>query len=300
MKFDQGGCRVPAAKKTTISAVRRELGAAIRSFRKRAGYERLEDVAGFIDVSAVTMGRIEKGEAPIDRAHLAVLAEKYGLSNQEHEALTEMTRQTRGRRGTFPAYVSVKTRALLELEAEASDIHVVTTDLIPAHFQTERYMQALFEANGEGMAQERIDRLKKVRLDRQAILSQPRPPKVCAVIHEAALRIPLGGKEVMHEQLVHLAALSEHYNVEIQIQALAEGAYPNMGIEFLLMRLDNDPATDRVQVESVGDSFYRDRSVNTEPYRLAWERKRVAALSLPASKALILQAARDFAPGTDQ
>jgi hypothetical protein len=104
----------------------------------------------------------------------------------------------------------------------------------------------------------------------------------------------------MHEQLMHLAALCDLYNVEIQIQALAEGAYPHMGNEFVLMRLDNDPATDRVQVDTAGDNFYRDRSVNTEPYRLAWERKRVAALSLPASKALILQAARDFAPGTDQ
>lgn len=288
------------AKKTTTSAVRRELGAALRSYRRRAGFERLEDVAGFIDVSAVTMGRIEKGEAPIDRAHLAVLAEKYGLSNQDSEGLMEMARQTRGRRGTFPAYVSVKTRALLELEAEASDILMVTIDLIPAHFQTERYMQALFGGNGEGLAQQRIDRLKQVRLDRQSILSLLRPPKVCAVIHETALRIPVGGKEVMHEQLLHLAALCDLHNVEIQVQALAEGAYPNMGIEFVLMRLDNDPATDRVQVDTAGDSFYRDRSVNTEPYRLAWERKRVAALSLPASKALILQAARDFAPGTDQ
>jgi transcriptional regulator with XRE-family HTH domain len=286
--------------KKTVSSNRREVGAALRSFRRRAGFERVEDVAEFIDVSAVTMGRIEKGEAPIDRAKLGVLATKYKLNDHERDALTQLARETRGRRGTFPAYVSVKTRALLELEAEASELLMVNIDLVPAHFQTERYMQALFEGNGEGLPQSEIDRLKRVRLDRQAIFRQTRPPKMRAVIHEMALRLPVGGMDVMHEQLVHLAEVSDRPNIEIQVQPIEEGAYPNMGVEFLLMRLDNDPSTDRVQVQSPGDNFYRDRSVNTEPYRLAWERKRVAALSLPASKALILNAARDFAPVTGQ
>ena len=287
-----------AGKQKTVSSNRREVGAALRSFRRRAGFERVEDAAGFIDVSSVTMGRIEKGEAPIDRANLGVLAERYGLSDQERDALMELARQTRGRRGTFPAYVSVKTRALLELESEASEILIVTIDLIPAHFQTEHYMQALFESNGEGLPQKQIDRLKQVRLDRQAILTQSRPPKVRAVIHETALRLPVGGPVVMHEQLLHLAEVCDLPNVEIQVQASAEGAYPAIGTTFLLLRLDNDPSTDRVQVDSAGDNFYRDRTTNTEPYKLVWERKRVAALSLPASKALVLEAARGLAPPT--
>jgi transcriptional regulator with XRE-family HTH domain len=285
-----------AGKQKTVSSNRREVGAALRSFRRRAGFERVEDVAEFIDVSAVTMGRIEKGEAPIDRARLGVLAARYNLNEQERDALTELARETRGRRGTFPAYVSVKTRALLELESEATEVLVVTIDLIPAHFQTERYMQALFEGNGEGLSQQEIDRLKRVRLDRQAILTQPGPPKVRAVIHEMALRLPIGGAEVMHEQLLHLAEVSTLPNVEIQIQPTSAGMYPGIGIAFTLLRLDNDPSTDRVQMDSPGDNVYRDRPTITEPYRLSWERKRVAALSLPASKALILQAARDFAP----
>lgn len=285
-----------ASRGKTVSSNRREVGAALRSFRRRAGIERIEDAAGFIDVSAVTMGRIEKGEAPINRASLGVLADKYDLNDHERDALMELARQTRGKRGNFPAYFSVKSRAMLELEVEASDLLVVTTDLVPAHFQTERYMQALFENNGEGMPQEEIDRLKRVRLDRQNIFTQPNPPRVRAVIHETALRLPIGGAEVMHEQLTHLAELSELPNVEIQVQPIAEGAYPGMGVTFTLMRLDNDPATDRVQLNAPGDNAYRDRTTTTEPYRLIWERKRVAALSLPGSKALILDAAASFAP----
>lgn len=287
-----------AGKVKTVSSNRREVGAALRSFRKRAGIARLEDAAEFIDVSAVTLGRIEKGEAPINRASLGVLADRYGLDDHEREALMELARQTRGRRGTFPAYFSVKSRALLELEAEASDLLIVTIDLIPAHFQTERYMQALFEGNGEGMPQAEIDRLKRVRLDRQEILTQQKPPKVRAVIHETALRLPIGGAEVMDDQLLRLAEVSDLPNVEIQVQPSAAGMYPGIGIAFTLLRLDNDPSTDRVQIDSPGDNVYRDRTTTTEPYRMSWERKRVAALSLPASKALIMEVARDFASRT--
>ena len=58
----------------------------------------------------------------------------------------------------------------------------------------------MFEGNGEGLAPEEIERLTRIRHDRQAILTQPKPPKVRAVMHETALRLPVGGSEVMSER----------------------------------------------------------------------------------------------------
>jgi hypothetical protein len=212
----------------------------------------------------------------------------------------ELARETRARKGVFPAYMSLKTRALLELEVEATEILIVAIDVIPVYFQTERYIEALFEGGGEAMSLEDIADVIRVRRGRQAILTQPDPPVVRAIIHEMALRLPVGGAEVMHEQLLHLARLCDLSNVEIQVQPIEAGAYPLMSTSFLLVRLDNDPATDRVQVESPGDSIFRDRPGATEPYKLAWGRKQVSALSLPASKKLIRAIARSFAPGTGQ
>jgi transcriptional regulator with XRE-family HTH domain len=285
---------MPARK--TVSGNRRELGAALRSFRRRAGFKRLEDVHELIGVSSVTMGRIENGEAPVDRARLKVLSEAYNLTEAEFDGLLELAKQTRSNKGAFPTFVSVKARALLELEADASEILMVTIDLLPAYFQTERYTRALFESTGERLSSERMDELMSVRKGRQDNLVQPNPPTVRAVIHECALRLPVGGSEIMHEQLTYLASMCDLPNVEIQVQPSSAGAYPGMGIAFLLIRLDNNPATDRVQVASHGEGFFRDRKAATEPYRIAWERKRVAALSLPASKAVILDAARSYAP----
>ncbi|MDQ3406415.1 MAG: helix-turn-helix domain-containing protein [Actinomycetota bacterium] len=276
--------------KKTVSGNRRELGAALRSFRKRAGFTRVEDANDLIDVSAVTMNRIENGEAPVNRLRLTVLADAYHLSEAERDGLLEMAKQTRNRKGTFPAFVTVKTRALLELESEAAEILMVTIDLIPAYFQTERYTRALFESNGERLPPEMVAELMGVRQRRQDSLMKPKPPAVRAVIHETALRLPVGGSEVMREQLAYLASVCDLPNVEIQVQPTNAGAYPGMGSSFLLIRLDDDPASDRVQVSSHGDPFFRDRKSATEAYRVAWARKQVAALSLTASKAVILEA----------
>lgn len=281
-------------KRTRTSSVsqRKQLGAALRSFRRDAGIDR-EDAAEVIEVSPATMTRIERGETRLKRQDVLALADAYDIPEAERDALLEMLRETRMRRGQYPAIYSVKTRSALDMETDASEILYALIDLIPAHFQTEDYMRALFEA--ESLAPEHNDRIVASRIARQAILTQEHPPMFRAIIHENALRLPIGGPKVMHRQLVHLIELTALTNVEIQVQPINAGAYPGIGISFMLLRFGNDTAADLVQVEAHGDSFYRDRTGATEPYRLGWERRRVAALSLPASKALILDAATDMA-----
>jgi transcriptional regulator with XRE-family HTH domain len=278
---------------------RKQLGAALRSFRRDTGIDR-DDAAAMIDVSPATMTRIERGETRLKRQDVVALAEAYHIPDAERDALLEMLRETRMRRGQYPAFASVKTRSAVDMESDASEILYSLIDLVPAHFQTEEYMRALWLASGESLTPEHIDRQVASRLARQAILTQDHPPTLRAIIHEHALRLPIGGPAVMHRQLVHLAELAELPNAEIQIQPIDAGAYPGIGISFMLLRFDNDTAADLVQVEGHGDSFYRDRTNATEPYRLSWDRQRVSALSLPASKALILSAAADMQRRTEQ
>ena len=277
---------------------RKQLGAALRSFRRDAGIDR-EDAAELIEVSPATMTRIERGETRLKRQDVIALAEGYGIPAAEREALLEMLRETRMRRGQYPAFFSVKTRAALDMEADASEILYSLSDLVPAHFQTEDYMRALWLNNGESLSPEHIDQLAAARLARQAILTQDDPPLIRAIIHEQALRLPVGGSAVMHRQLLRLVELAKLPNVEIQVQPIEAGAYPGIGTSFMLLRFDHDTAADLVQVEAHGDSFYRDRPNATEPYRLAWDRQRVSALSLPASEALILSAAAEMERHTE-
>jgi transcriptional regulator with XRE-family HTH domain len=284
-----------------ISSVsqRKQLGAALRSFRRDAGIDR-EDAAAALEVSSATLTRIERGETRLKRQDVIALAEEYGIPTDERAALLEMLRKTRMRRGQYPATFSVKARSVLDMETDATEILFALVDLIPAHFQTEDYMRALWQASGDSSTPEHIDRLVATRLARQAVIAQDHPPMFRAIVHENALRLPVGGPTVMHHQLRHLAELTDLPQVEVQIQPVGAGAYPGMGTSFTLLRFDNDTAADLVQVDTHGDSFYRDRMHATEPYRLGWDRLRVSALSLPDSKALILRVAADMERQTRQ
>lgn len=275
---------------------RRQLGAALRSYRKDAGMDR-DAAAELIEVTGPTLTRKEGGQNRFKRQEVETLAKAYGVNAAEVGALVDLAREARAsmKRGEFPQFVPVKSRAFLELErSEAIEIRAVTTSLIPLYFQTEDYMRTLWLSNGELLPTDRVDELMSLRLDRQQIVIKPGAPKIRAIIHEFALRLPVGGPAVMREQLLRLAGACDLPNVEIQVQPIAAGAYPGMDSTFYLLKFPSGPASDMVQISTRTEMIYHDRPNTTEPYIVTWDRRAVAALNLPASKALILDAAAHF------
>jgi transcriptional regulator with XRE-family HTH domain len=280
---------------------RRQLGAAMRSFRKEADIDR-EKAAELIEATGPTLTRKERGESRFKRQEIEVLARAYGIGDDELAMLLELSREVRAgtKRGEFPMFVPLKSRAFLELErGDAVEILAVTLTLVPLYFQIEAYMRELWLRSGDLLAPGRIEELVDLRKARQQVLTKRNPPMIRVVVHETALRLPVGGPAVMREQLLHLASACDLPNVEIQVQPTSSGAYPGMDAAFDLLRFRNGPAGDVVQVHGHAESFYRDRETATEPYRVAWDRRMVAALDLQASKGLILDAATRFAGATD-
>jgi transcriptional regulator with XRE-family HTH domain len=275
---------------------RRQLGAALRSYRKDAGMDR-DAAAELIEVTGPTLTRKEGGQNRFKRQEVETLAKAYGVRAAERGALIDMAREVRAstKRGEFPLFVPVKSRAFLELERDdAIEIRTATLSLIPLYFQTEDYMRTLWLNNGDLLTTDRIDELVRLRMDRQQVVTKPGAPKIRVIIHEFALRVPVGGPAVMREQLLRLAAACDLPNVEIQVQPIAGGAYPGMDSIFYLLRFPSGPASDMVQIHTQYETFYRDRTNSTETYIVAWDRRAVAALNLQASKTLILAAAAHF------
>src|SRR5512146_2846121 len=94
-------------------------------------------------------------------------------------------------------------RSFAEEEKKATDLCIFEHSLVPGIFQTERYAQAILEtlpSTREATIRERV----AGRLARQAILTRedPPPPRVWALLDEAALRRRVGDASVMHEQLM--------------------------------------------------------------------------------------------------
>ncbi len=56
-----------------------------------------------------------------------------------------------------------------------------------------------------------------MRMRRHALLGQPNPPKVWAVIDESVLRRPIGGRLVVSAQIEHLLELTKRPHVTVQV-----------------------------------------------------------------------------------
>lgn len=277
---------------------RRQLGAAMRSFRNDVPMDR-DEAAKLIKLAGTTLTRKESGKNKFKRHEIETLAKAYGnVNDAQLEELLDLAREsrTRAKRGEFPPFVSVKGKAFIELERDsATEILVVTLTTIPQYFQTKEYMRAGWEASGDIQTADRIDELTSLRGRRQLVVDKAGAPVIRVVMHELALYLPVGGPDVMHRQLISLAKDCERANVEIQVQPIDAGAYPGMDSTFTLLQFSNSSDGDMVQIPGQGEQFYPDRAGATLPYRAAFARRRIAALDLTASRARILDAAAHWA-----
>jgi hypothetical protein len=137
-------------------------------------------------------------------------------------------------------------------EAEARQILTYEPSIIPGLLQTEEYTRAILRAAYIEGAD--FDEAVKLRATRQELLSRAEPPvKYTAIIDEAALRRPAGGRrrrEVMRGQLERLLELSERSNVAIRVLPFDNGLHPGMNGAFTLIELPHPDDPDIVYVEA--------------------------------------------------
>jgi hypothetical protein len=94
---------------------------------------------------------------------------------------------------------------------------------VPGLRQADAYTRAIATVHGPDRSLAEVERLVKIRQQRQARLTGDNPPALTAVIHESALRTWVGGADVMREQLRRLLELAELQNVKIQVLPFRAG-----------------------------------------------------------------------------
>jgi hypothetical protein len=86
------------------------------------------------------------------------------------------------------------------------------------------------------------------------------------VVDEAALRRPVGGREVMRGQLERLIAATKLPNVTLQILPFAGGAHPAMVGAFSILRFADRELPDVVYLEHLTNAVYLDKREEVERY----------------------------------
>jgi hypothetical protein len=181
----------------------------------------------------------------------------------------------------------------LGLEAVATSIEVFEPMLVNGLLQTEAYARELIAYHASITPGVNIEESVAVRLRRQsAITRDENPVELWCVVEEQALRRPVGGPEVMAEQLDHLLAVANRPNVNLQVIPREVGVHPALKGAFFLLRFDDDW---RVGYEETRRSaYYYDRPEAVEDYGRVMNHLRHLTLNPKRSRALISKVRKDL------
>jgi hypothetical protein len=159
-----------------------------------------------------------------------------------------------------------------EREATAARIELYHALCVPGILQTRAYARAVTAAIVK-QNPDRPDVVRRVdfRMSRQRRLAERaaagQPPHLVAGMDEALLRRPVGGAEVMREQLDRLLQAMEEPWTTLVIVPLGLNGHPGLGGTFELVSSDAPPAPDVVLVESAAADFLIREPEVTRSYR---------------------------------
>ena len=112
-------------------------------------------------------------------------------------------------------------------EAQARRLRSFQPLVVPGLLQTETYARAILSTR-MGATREELDDAVAGRMERQRILEREHPPELWVILDEAVLRRPVGGPDVMREQLARLVEAGQRPNIAIQVVPFGAGAHEGL------------------------------------------------------------------------
>jgi len=254
--------------------VRRMLvGARLRRLRTELGLSR-EEAAQAIRASEWKIHRLENGQVGFKDRDIIDLLARYGVSDPAEVADFLTLAREANTPGWWQHYGDVLPswfRTYVDLEQAATLIRTYEGQFVPGLLQTDDYMRAVVRGAHLEESGEEVGRRVRLRLARQMLLTRQGPPRLWAVVDEAALRRPVGGREVMRGQLERLIEATKLPNVTLQILPFAVGAHAAMGSAFSILRFADREIPDIVYLEHLTNAVYLDRRNEVERYLDAME-----------------------------
>ncbi|WP_369169733.1 DUF5753 domain-containing protein [Streptomyces sp. R28] len=175
---------------------------------------------------------------------------------------------------------------LAELEHHAVAIRTAQISHIPGMFQTVDYARLIFRQSIPQLSPPEIEYRVSHRIKRQGILFSDAPTPYTAIVHEAALRMRFGGRDVTREQLRHVVEMSERDHVTVLVTPYDAGVFPGAG-QTVLYAEGPVPQLDTVQLDSEHGSVFLHADLLLEKYRTFMTRFEAVALKESASRDLI-------------
>lgn len=258
---------------------RRRLGIELRRLREAADMT-IDDVAKHLECSSSKVSRIETGKGMLRLRDVRDMLDLYGLTDDDQrEFLLTLAREGQ-QKGWWTKYEPPAGLDIyIGLEAAAASFRHYHNQLIHGLLQTEDYARAVLRAVRLADPPEDIERLVELRMRRQSIIQRVlQPLDLWAVVDEAVLRRPIGGKAVMRAQLKQLIELSELSNVTLQVLPFGRGAHAGLEGPFTIIGFPDPTDTDVVYVECSAGNLYLEKQQDVRAYTVRFDHLRAEAL----------------------
>ena len=257
------------------------LGTQLRRLREARGITR-EDAGYRIRASESKISRMELGRVGFKERDVTDLLEMYGVAEEaERDALVAMAREANAA-GWWHQYADVLPdwfQTYVGLEEAASVLRVYEVQFVPGLLQTEEYARAVILQGAPGLDPDEVERRVALRMGRQKLLTRESPPRYWVIMDEAALRRPMGGRDVHVGQIERLIDLVGEPNITIQVMPFRYGGHAAEGGAFTIMRFPETDLPDVVYMEYLTGAHYIDKPEEVERYAAVMERLSVAGTS---------------------
>lgn len=256
---------------------RRRLGAELRALREQAGLT-IEEVATGLECSVSKVSRLETGKGIPYRRDVRDLLNRYGVTDQAYRDRLMRWVRDGNRQGWWDDFSDVLApdpadplvpdnfSRFIALEQDAGEARGFQTSIVHGLLQTEDYARAVLSTMSTA-DREATDRLVELRMRRQDRLYADEDPLVVhLILDEAVLHRPIGGEQVMREQLRRLLSDAQRPNITVQVLPFSVGAHRSVNGSFTVLAFPGSDDNDLVYVEGHLGDLYLEREHDVKVY----------------------------------
>ncbi|ASU79819.1 XRE family transcriptional regulator [Actinopolyspora erythraea] len=264
------------------------LGAQLRRLREAADITRAQ-AADEIRGSESKISRIELAKVSLKERDVRDLLKCYGVTDeQQQRPFLEMVRESK-QPGWWNRYSDLMPdwfQDYVGLEESASRIQSYELQFVPGLLQIEPYAKAIASHGRPELADERVRRRVALRMQRQKLLNGPNAPRLWIVIDESVLHRPIGGLDVMRQQLDHLLEMTKRSTITLQVVPYRLSGYAAEG-SFSMLRFAEPELPNLVYVEHLGGALHLDKPEEIEQYSRVFDHLTVDAETPETSRKLL-------------
>jgi transcriptional regulator with XRE-family HTH domain len=278
---------------------RRRLAAELRGIRESMGRSG-DAVAAALRWSPSKISRYELARTTLKPREVERLLDYYEVTGSRRTLLLALAEDA-ARKGWWEGFadgLSADYQQFIGLEHEASSIAIWHVEAVTGLLQTEAYARHIISSYSqvEPIAPGMIERLVRVRMQRQQVLNREPELQLSVVLDESVLKRRIGDESVMYEQLQRLVQEADRPNITLQILPL-NAQHTVFGESFVIFRFgpDNDAMLqDVVSTEHLRNDFSVEGERETYLHRIAFQMLVDASLDPASSRSLLLETAESY------